>query len=137
MDRLELEATDSTPSISFDPQAGKLSICGRSIPENAAHFYHPILDWLKEYSQQPNDETQFDLYLEYINSISQKMVHEIFRIAGDLHAQDAKVNVVWHYDSDDEEMREEGQLIGTKFPFELNLKEVSEEERLTKTHLLS
>ena len=125
MKLLELDATESTPEIRFDPQEGILKIKGRSIPENATTFYYPLIDWLREYSHSPKPGTTLDLYLEYINSISQKMVLEIFHIALDLHEKTGDLVVNWYYDEDDEEMMEEGEIYSRKFPFNVTLKPVS------------
>jgi len=124
MEPLNLEATENTPEVEFDPTSGLLKIKGRSIPENAAKFYYPILDWLKVYTETPSSKTRLDLYLEYINSISQKMVLEIFLIVQELKKNHKSVEVNWYYDEDDEEMMEEGQLFSKRFSLDVNVKPV-------------
>ena len=125
MKLLTLEATESTPEITFDPECGKLVIRGRSIPENATHFYYPILDWLNEYVEHPHDVTQLDLYLEYLNSISHKMLIEIFNRAQRLHDDNQKIQVNWFYDQDDDQMLEEGQVWSRKYAFDMQFQAVN------------
>lgn len=126
MQEIRLEATDTTPAVTFDPQDGVLQLSGRSIPENATRFYYPLLDWLKEYSSNPAPNTQLDFYLEYINSISQKMVVEILHIAKEMRESEHPVEILWRHDRDDEEMQEEGEVFSQKFDLDITIMAVEE-----------
>lgn len=72
MEKIFRAATDNTPLVNFNQIDGLIELKGRSIPENAAEFYFPLLEWLNRYIQNPSKHTHFVFYLEYINSISQK-----------------------------------------------------------------
>ena len=122
------EDTDSTPLVSLDPNSGVLEFKGRSIPENASDFYLPIINWLEEYTKAPQPNTRLILYLEYINSISQKMIFDILRKAEDIKDAGSNVKVMWYYDEDDEEMQVEGEIFQSKFELDIILKEVEEEQ---------
>lgn len=124
---MKCEKTDSTPEVNLDADAGVIELSGRSIPENASSFYNPILDWLTAYCGDPNDSTTFNFYLEYINSISQKMLVDIFHKAVELKKNGGSVEVNWMYDEDDEEMQEEGEIFESKFQLGMNLKPVDYE----------
>lgn len=123
-----LDATDSTPKVMFDPSTGILQLSGRSIPENATRFYYPLLDWLNEYANSPAEKTQFDFYLEYINSISQKMVLEILSIAQKMKNDSKSIEICWRYDEDDEEMQEEGEVFARKFEMDIQFIAVPDED---------
>ena len=128
MQEVVLDATDSTPQVKFDPNSGVLQLSGRSIPENATRFYYPLLDWLNEYAGAPAEKTQFDFYLEYINSISQKMVLEILSVAQSMKDNDKNVEICWRFDEDDEEMQEEGEVFARKFEMDILFIAVPEED---------
>lgn len=115
MEKIFRPATDNTPLVHFDPTAGVIELKGRSIPENAAEFYFPLLEWLNNYSQDPLKHTHFIFYLEYINSISQKMLADIFLKAQNIKANGSTVEVTWQFDEEDEEMFEEGKVFSSKF----------------------
>lgn len=121
MDSIKLDATDSTPEINLDANEGVIELKGRSIPENASSFYYPILDWINGYCDSPNEKTTFNFYLEYINSISQKMLVDILNKAKELKEKGSNIEVNWMYDEDDEEMLEEGEIFESKFNLEMNL----------------
>ena len=129
MEVITREATESTPKILFDHQTGDLRLSGRSIPENATRFYYPLLDWLNEYAQKPADQTKFEFYLEYINSISQKMVLEILNIAQRMRQESQNITIVWRYDEDDDEMLEEAQVFAQKFELDIQIIPVPEDEQ--------
>ncbi len=50
MDSLNIEPTEFTPKINFDPDNNLFEISGFSRPENVIGFYRPILKWLDEFS---------------------------------------------------------------------------------------
>lgn len=125
MEDYKIEATDSTPMVNLNAGEGIIELKGRSIPEDAAAFYFPILDWLKMYNDNPQPTTRFIFYLEYINSISQKMLADIFLKALQLKNSGKHVKIVWQYDEDDEEMLEEGQIFAQKFNLEIEFVSVS------------
>jgi hypothetical protein len=127
MESLLLEPTESTPDINFDANTGVLKLSGRSIPENASAFYFPVLDWLNEYVANPKEQTSFVFYLEYINSISQKMIVDVMMKAVTLKKAGKAVEVKWMYDEDDEEMQEEGEIYQTKFDLDIQLEAVPDE----------
>jgi hypothetical protein len=58
-----------------------------------------------------------------MNSISQKMVLDILFICAEIDPAKSKAEVLWLYEEDDEEMKEEGEIFQGKvslpFPFEV------------------
>jgi hypothetical protein len=56
-----LEPTPKTPQVDFNQITGELILSGRSIPENAAKLYEPILDWIKKYIVQARPITNLAL----------------------------------------------------------------------------
>ncbi|HCA83973.1 MAG TPA: nuclear pore complex subunit [Flavobacteriales bacterium] len=124
MDLIRIEATEASPFILLDP-AGKVEVKGRSIPEDASAFFFPIHDWLEQYTKHPAAKTTFLFYLEYINSISQKMLIDIFLRAKELKDAGKDLEIFWYYDEEDEEMYEEGNIFRQKLglPIQLLIKQ--------------
>ena len=119
---LKIEATESTPYISCKGNEGVIEFKGRSIPENATSFYTPVIDWLEEYGKTPGNQTMLEFYMEYINSISQKIILDILYRVEDLKKQNGnQVNVVWRYEKDDEEMEDEGRLFASKVDLDFEM----------------
>lgn len=122
MDNLVIEATESTPFINFKADVGFLEMKGRSIPEDATAFYYPIFDWLNSYVDKPAENTVVHFYLEYINSISQKMLIDIFLFLSKLYHEGHPLEIIWFHDEEDEEIREEGNVFRTKLNIPIELK---------------
>ncbi|MDD2964377.1 MAG: DUF1987 domain-containing protein [Bacteroidales bacterium] len=122
MKTLLIEKTRQTPYVDFNPENGLFKIGGRSIPENTFAFYESIIAWLDEYVKQPADTTRFEVHLEYFNTSSSKFILELFRKLRQIdQLPEKKLEVVWYYDKDDEEMMETGEDYRdlTEIPFDI------------------
>jgi hypothetical protein len=82
-----IERTAKTPQIDFNQLAGELILSGKSIPENAAKVYEPLLAWINDYIKSPRHTTNLRLNLEYFNTSSSiwlaKMVTALSKISED------------------------------------------------------
>ena len=108
MENFLLEGSDKTPTISLNAETGEMEFSGRSIPENSADLYAPVMDWVDEYIKDPCDKTNFIIKLEYFNTSSSKYLLEIFRRFEELFKTGRKVAVQWYYELEDEDMQESG-----------------------------
>jgi len=77
---LIIEETAKTPQIDLNQFSGNLILSGRSIPENAAKVYEPILNWVKEYVSKARPTTNFRLDLEYFNTASSIWLAKILKV---------------------------------------------------------
>lgn len=125
MKDLLIDKTYSTPSVNFDPKSGILKIEGRSIPENPSVFYEPLLKWLTEYFQTvSNPSTKLDIKLDYINSGSSKSILTMLKAIKVFcdNGKDCQVN--WHFEEDDESIRDLGKHFKSVLKMPFNLIEV-------------
>lgn len=110
MEALLIEAGNNTPMLHFSPDSGILLFRGKSIPENTLKFYSPVKAWVAEYVQHPAPETVLDVYLEYFNTSSAKMLIELFKQVQEAHlAGRTVVRMVWRYETADLDMQEAGE----------------------------
>ena len=105
MESLIILGTNSTPDVSFNTE-GRLSMEGRSLPENVEIFYAPLEKWISELE---TDEVQFDVNLEYFNSASSKKILELLKIL-DANTRVKSILIVWHYEEGDDDCLESGQI---------------------------
>jgi hypothetical protein len=103
---ISFEGNRQKPKVLFDWDKGVLGITGRSLPEQAHDLYKPLLDWIDEYSKSPQQRTIFNIYLEYINSSSNKYLLLILKKLDELFLSGNTVEINWHYDEDDEDLIE-------------------------------
>ena len=113
MDTIKILGTDDTPS-------------GRSLPEDVAAFYAPVLSWLGEYAGSPNAKTVFSFKLVYFNTASSKLLLDILMKLEEISEAGHEVLVKWYYPDDDEDMEEAGkeyaEIVGIPFeqvPYEV------------------
>jgi hypothetical protein len=77
---LVVEATPKTPQIDLNQFTGDLIISGKSIPENAAKVYEPVLNWVTEYILNARTTTNLRLNLEYFNTASSLWLAKILKV---------------------------------------------------------
>lgn len=121
MEVLIIEPTEHTPGIDFNPATGKLVLTGRSLPENAIEFYDPVFEWLDSYLKSAPQVTELHVDLDYLNSISHKMVLEILKNTRKVMEMGKNMHVKWYYEEEDEKMMEEGKAIASEFEIPIDL----------------
>ena len=108
METIKIQGTEDTPRIILDADNDIMEISGRSLPEDVAVFYEPVLNWLKEYSENPLEKTVFNFRLTYFNTASSKLLLDILMILEELKENGHDVLIQWHYPEEDEDMEEAG-----------------------------
>jgi len=118
MDILRIEGTNATPRVVFDHKARMLEISGYSRPENVRDFYAPLLQWLEDFKQNILSNTSEGSELEpvtfkfkfiYFNSSSAKFIYDVILLLSDMQKNKIPLKIYWHFDEDDDEMREAGE----------------------------
>lgn len=109
MTNILLDGSPKTPTVHFDGDTGVLELRGRSIPENSIEFYKPLIDWIDQYARDPKPQTQLRVQLEYFNTSSSKCILDLFKKLENVRSSGNEVQVLWHYETDDEDMLEAGE----------------------------
>mgnify|MGYP003507486285 FL=1 len=120
MQAIKIKGSDDTPNVILDKENGIFEISGRSLPEDVAAFYEPILDWLESYAEDPLEKTVFNFKLEYFNTASSKLLLDVLLKLEDMCDDGKEVLVRWHFPDDDEDMEEAGEEYAdiVEVPFE-------------------
>lgn len=106
LESLKIEETINTPSIYFDTENNVFKISGKSMPEDAHEFYHPILEWVDKFVESPIANAKFEVTLEYFNTASSKHILSIIKKIG---KSSKGISIDWHYMEDDEDMLDVGE----------------------------
>jgi hypothetical protein len=109
METIKIQGTEDTPKVILDKEKEIMEISGRSLPEDVASFYEPVLTWLDEYAQSPNKKTVFNFKLVYFNTASSKLLLDILMKLEEIHEAGNDVLIRWHFPEDDEDMEEAGE----------------------------
>ena len=110
-------ATDLTPEIILAPEENKFLIAGKSAPEDVRGLYYPVIEWMEEFAAEVRKNNIYTdtkplllkLDLEYFNSSSAKFLFDVFSYLRDLHNDGVAVDIEWHYDEEDVDLREAGE----------------------------
>jgi hypothetical protein len=88
MNNIFYNATDKTPMVDFNWITGELILSGKSIPENAAKIYEPLLNWTLNYITNARAKTNFRLNLEYFNTSSYLWISKIIKALCSINNQE-------------------------------------------------
>lgn len=105
MKTIDLKATHSTPEVRYG-EDGILIINGKSIPEDVAKFYNPLLEWAARVRVK---SIKIEVNLEYMNSASSKKMLNLLKIL-DANSSIQELTVNWSFEEGDEDALEMGQF---------------------------
>jgi hypothetical protein len=116
MDNFYISRTATSPEVDFRFDEHTLSLKGESYPENAAAFYSPVLEQLRNYLAQAAGATiTVDVVLTYFNSSSTKMLFSMFDALDKAAQSGARVLLNWYRDEEDETIFEFGEELKADF----------------------
>jgi len=117
METLHLPATQLTPEVFLDPQAGHFSMRGESYPEHVLSFYAPILERIKNVLEHGGlRQLEVEMHITYFNSASAKAFHRIFHLLNHAAESGCSVRLLWQYDEEDDMSRDLALDIREDFP---------------------
>ena len=120
MERVEVEGTKKTPTIVLDPE-GLIKMSGRSIHEDPAKFFDPLVVWIEDYCKSPKEVTTVEIKLEYFNSGSAKYILTILQLLNKLTEYGRRLVINWFYEEGDDDILERGEyyasILDTNFNF--------------------
>ena len=96
-----IEGALKSPQIDFNHLTGELILSGRSIPENAAKVYEPLLLWVNEYIKSPRTTTNFRLNLDYFNTATTIWLTKLIRALGKIQKKECVLIIHLYFNIDD------------------------------------
>ncbi|PLX24167.1 MAG: hypothetical protein C0599_02935 [Salinivirgaceae bacterium] len=103
------EGNKHKPAIKFDKNTGVLSITGSSFPENAIVVYDPVIKWIEKFNFNEVETFTVKISLEYYNTATSKKLFEIIKNLNQTYQNGKKIEIIWEYLGDDEDMFESGR----------------------------
>jgi hypothetical protein len=100
-----IEPTNYSPHVVLNP-AGNLSLKGRSLMVDAVAFYQPLIEWAYLLNVR---SVNFIVEIDYFNTSSSKMFLEFLRVIEE-NCNIVEFNVIWNFETDDEDMLTKGQI---------------------------
>ena len=105
-----IDGDSQTPKVVLDKKRNIFEFSGNSLPENALHFYTPIIEWFELYKKTPNKKTKVVFKLNYINSATSKMMHIIIIKLNEIYLLNNQIEIEWHYHISDDDMLKDGKI---------------------------
>jgi hypothetical protein len=124
MEELIIQPTGK--SMKIELRKGDLHFSGCSITNDPKAFFSPVMKWVEDYSRDPAPETVVHIKFEYIDSASVKSFYEILKELKN-STRNQKLLVNWHYDYEDPEILELGEIIQSKLNTDFRFIEYTEE----------
>ena len=121
MTPLVIEKGNSTLGVTLDKENNKFLFEGRSIPENTVEFFRPILTWLDEYKESPNEDTTVNMDFVYFNTSTAKLLLDVLLVFDKINNAEKNVKIIWHYMEEDTDIQEAGEeyasMVGVPFEY--------------------
>lgn len=121
MEKLFISPTPTTPEIHFSVEDNIFRMSGTSRPEDARAMYYPVIDWIKELTNNilngkidffsVQNPLRFQVDLLYFNSSSAKFLYDIFIEIKRIPSSGIPVSVEWHHEKEDTDMLDAGNDI--------------------------
>lgn len=125
MKPLIIKDTPFSPTVCFDANRSLFEIKGSSRPENAVEFYSPVFTWLNTFKKVTISDSKavlnFIFYFDYLNSISVKLIFDVFKVIEGLNNPMRPITITWNYNKGDTDMKETGEEYQklVKLPFSI------------------
>ena len=124
MEDLIISGTTKTPDVAFLVLDKKLTLTGRSIPENSIQFYEPLLNWANDFCSSKPEHIEVHVKLEYFNTSSSKCLMDLLKRIEHCECQ---AEVYWYFEEEDEDMQEAGEDYAAIIQLPFKLVETSSE----------
>jgi hypothetical protein len=105
-----LPASKKTPKVILDPEKGYFEFSGIAMPEDTVVFFDPLIKKVKAYLEACSVPVIFHFNVYYFNSLSSKMIYELFKEIERQFKSGKEITIEWTYEEDDESMEEAGKL---------------------------
>ncbi len=121
---LEIAPTLNSPHVILDSNKGYYLIEGKAFPEDSKFYFHPILEWIREYKLEKPKKFELNINLLYISSSSIIAIKQILVLLMDCQVKGTEVTINWHFDEDDEDIKLTGEdymkITNLQFVFKVN-----------------
>ena len=105
---------------------GKISMSGNSLLPNAQKFFQPVIDWVDEYIKDPIPKTEVTLIFNYVDTASVQAIFNVLKKFREIPNYKEHVTINWHFEFDDPEMLEIGEIMEGRLKLKFNYIEFSD-----------
>lgn len=118
---MKIEGTEEQPTIILDKVSSRFEFHGKSMLEDARTFFKPVMEWIDEYAENPNERTEIIYKMTYFNTSSSKLILDMMRKFATMYSDGHDIEIHWYYTEDDEDMLEAGEIYAERVKVPLKL----------------
>lgn len=109
LENITIQETQYTPYIELNSYTKQVVITGKSYPENTFEFYEPVMNWIKNYiANEENDKLEVKMEIIYFNSSSSKLFFDLFDVLYEA-SKSIQITIDWICDEENECAIEAGE----------------------------
>lgn len=123
---LTLPATQATPAVQADWEAGFMLMAGESYPENTYEIFDDIISWVEAYLADTDRPLRLELRLNYLNTSSIRAMIDIFDRLQAAYEDGRQLAVSWLYDSRNPRSAELGEEFKEDYSFDFTIAAIGE-----------
>jgi hypothetical protein len=98
-----------------------MRIAGKAVPVEQQVFFGQINRQISQYVKKPANKTSVDISLSVVNASSKRSMVEFLQQLERLNKQGFAVEVNWHFDAENDDVRELGEIFRSMFELPINL----------------
>jgi len=98
-----------------------MKIAGKAVPVEDQNFFGVINKQIDRYLKKPANHTSVDISLTLVNAVSKRQMISFLNQLEGLNRLGFAVEVNWHYEADDEDVKELGEIFSNMFDVKINL----------------
>jgi SiaC family regulatory phosphoprotein len=118
---MKINGTEEQPTIILDRTSSRFEFHGKSMLEDARAFFKPVMEWIDEYAENPNERTEIVYKMTYFNTSSSKLILDMMRKFATIYQNGHDIEVHWYYFEDDEDMLEAGEIYAERVKVPMKL----------------
>ncbi len=118
--------TGEVPELTVKDRLRRIEISGHSRMADPGNFYQEMTRELENYFESFKHTLILDFRLEYINTGSSKWIYQMLSTISQLIATGGTIQVLWHYEEDDEVILQAGEILQSSLDMDFRLVEIAE-----------
>jgi hypothetical protein len=125
LERIEIEATNTTLGVLFDPTSHQLFLKGVSYPSNPITFFQPLIDAVEIYlSLEDRHIFTIHLHITYFNTSSSTYLYRLMELFEKLNRRFKNVKVLWYYEDEDDDVLDAWKSLSSDLDLPLKMVKV-------------
>jgi hypothetical protein len=127
LERIEIEPTNTTLGVLFDPSSRQMFLKGVSYPSNPITFFQPLIDAVEIYvSLEDRHVFTVNFHISYFNTSSSTYLYRLMELFEKLNRKFKNVKVIWYYEDEDDDVLDAWKSITSDIDLSIKMVKIKE-----------